>query len=280
MFGPNTQLECVVEVSGSHRDRVFAEALFATKEAFKTRFSLQDYDILFIPGSGSVGMEAVISSLRFGAYSSKTGKFADRWRSVIANYGKSQLSGHNVYCHLETSESKVNEIPIEQQDDSIVDCISSFPYYNIPPCAVFVTCMNKQFGALSGLAIVGVRKDKWDMFVKREEWSYLNIRQYLNNIPVTFPTYGLGLFLSRLSEHRLNDVRQHIEQHSLLIQQAVGEKSLIGCCPCPVITFKDGVLSDETIQRWELYQSSVGYQVFTYSDHVALYHKFAEELQC
>lgn len=281
MFGPNTQQSCSVEVSGSHRDKAFEELLHTCRTEFQFRFSLQDYDILFIPGSASVGMEAVIASLRYGGVSPYSGRFGERWDSVLRHHGKLSLSGHQVYCHLETSESRLNECPTEKLDDSIVDCVSSFPYYNIPLCAVFVTCMNKQIGALSGLSIVGVRKDKWDMFCRNNLWSYLSLPLFLNNNPVTFPTYLFEPFLSRITEHHLEDVRKHIEIHSELIQRASGKGRLIGECPCPVLTFKRGSLPESLVKKWELHPSPVGHQVFTYSDKVAHYFQFAEELrQC
>ena len=65
MFGPNTNFEDNVNISYSHRDKCFFELFAETRNLFADKFNLQDYDILFVPGSGTVGIEALFFSLKY-----------------------------------------------------------------------------------------------------------------------------------------------------------------------------------------------------------------------
>jgi aspartate aminotransferase-like enzyme len=64
MFGPNTYVKTKVNIKYSHRDDKFLQLYQKVSEKFKKKFNLNDYEIIFIPGSGTVGMESIIFSLR------------------------------------------------------------------------------------------------------------------------------------------------------------------------------------------------------------------------
>ncbi|MCR4664720.1 MAG: hypothetical protein K5660_05075, partial [Paludibacteraceae bacterium] len=58
MFGPNTYFKDNVNICFSHRDQVFFDLFQRVNDLFVEKFGLQDYDVLFIPGSGTIGIES------------------------------------------------------------------------------------------------------------------------------------------------------------------------------------------------------------------------------
>ena len=51
MFGPNTYFKDEVDICYSHRDKCFFDLFGKTRALFSEKFGLEDYDVLFIPGS-------------------------------------------------------------------------------------------------------------------------------------------------------------------------------------------------------------------------------------
>ena len=98
MFGPNTHIKSIATISYSHRDNEFFDLYKDTVRRFKKIFSLQDFDIILIPGSGTVGIESVISSLKenFQVRGNK-GIFFERWVEMIKGYNK-QGDKNKLYC--------------------------------------------------------------------------------------------------------------------------------------------------------------------------------------
>lgn len=281
MFGPNTHIKSISTISYSHRDNEFFDLYKDTVRRFKKIFSLQDYDILFIPGSGTVGIESVIFSLNGKIKTiGNQGTFFTRWENMIDTYSK-QGTDHNLYCQLETSNSSYYE------GSGIVDCISAFPYYTIPPNTdIFVTCSNKQLGSYPGLAIVGVKKDFWGFLKSKDIFSYLNLRRYLlfgklNQTPSTAPTHLFYHFNTILREFNLESLKNKINTVSNLVVNAVGESNIIGEKQCPVITINKDIIPVEIANKYQLYginTTSENYQIFTYSCDIKLYKKFCKEL--
>ena len=64
MFGPNTYIKDKSSIQFSHRDTKFINLFKSVKNKFSQKFGLEDYDILFIPGSGTIGMESIFFSLK------------------------------------------------------------------------------------------------------------------------------------------------------------------------------------------------------------------------
>ena len=63
MFGPNTYIKSNDKIDYSHRDKEFIELFSRVRDKFIDIFKLHEYDILFIPGSGTLGVEAVVWSV-------------------------------------------------------------------------------------------------------------------------------------------------------------------------------------------------------------------------
>ena len=284
MFGPNTVGSYQYEVWNSHRDIEFENLFLTLQGMFQDIFSLREYDILFIPGSGTAGIEAVISSLNNPLkIIGPEGKFQSRWSALAKHYHDATTGPNEMFCQLETSTSE-----IFYRENCIVDAVSSFPYYQIPKnTKVFITCCNKQLGAFPGVSIVGVRKDCWDMFKSSEIFSYLNLFLYkkyakINQTPTTPPIALLEHLLAELSVLNINSLRSQVDYVSGLVVDAIGVDNFIGETRCPVLTFKKESISDKLAKEWSLYgygnSSTLNYQIFTYSHPIEDYCDFVEEI--
>ncbi len=284
MFGPNTYFEDNVNISYSHRDKQFFELFDKTRELFSEIFQLKDYDILFILGGGTTGVESLFYSCKrkinlIGV----NGFFKDRWEKMSKNYYKSSnKSPFEMYCRLETSCSTAYE-----KQGCFIDAVSAFPYYSIPKDTLgFVTCLNKQLGSYIGLAVVGIRKDMWDEFVDEDEISYLNLARYkkyhlISQTPFTTPTYIYEHFYKVLCEFNIDKFKDRLDQVSDMIVNTIGKENIIGELRGPVITFKKDSIPEEFARKYNIYgywAKRPHYQIFTYTDKVENYKKVMIEL--
>ena len=284
MFGPNTRLDEIVRVVGSHRDIHFANLLKRVRARFIDVFKLQDYDILFIPGNSSIGIEAVMHSLiHHVEVNGPDAKFTNRWEQVARRnslVGKSKEDSWKFYCQLESSLSRVM-----QGDADIVDATISFPFYLIPPAAkIFITTTEKQLGCMAGMSIVGVRKDIWDDIDRRERgFDYLNLRTYRDKIPYSYNIYIFEELRYQLTIMNYVNIVSQIDVVSDMLVQAIGENNLIGEIKCPVITVKKQAIPLNLAKDYELYaihdEMSPYYQIFTYSEHIDVYREFADAVK-
>ena len=282
MFGPNTHIKSSTVISYSHRDNEFFDLYKDTVKIFKKKFNLENYDIMFIPGSGTIGVESVIATLN-GKVNviGIDGVFKNRWKQMVEGY---DLVGNTIdlYCQLETSNSSLNVNP-----SGIVDSVSSFPYYELPNgVEVFITCANKQIGSYPGLAIVGVRKDSWCLFNQEPKMSYLNLYRYYEyglkrQTPSTAPTHLFQHLNKTLRSFDIDKLRHKIDTMSEILVRAMGHSNIIGEKKCPVITVNKDVIPIELANKYQLYginTKSENYQFFTYSCNEKLYKKFCKEL--
>ena len=286
MFGPNTYFTDQVNICYSHRDKIFFDLFEETRKRFSDTFDLKDYDVLFIPGSGTIGVESVMYSLKHRIkVIGVDGTFKKRWTQFAQNRPSKKNTNTTVemFCLLETSCSQ-NYC----KKGCIVDAISGFPYYDIPDGTIaFITCLNKQLGSYVGLSVVCVRKNKWDLFVDEGEMSYLNLARYksyheINQAPSTSPTFIYKHFNEVLKSFDLELFRKRLDKVSEMIVEAVGEKNIIGNKKGPVITFKKGAIPEELARRHDIYGYWAGrphYQMFTYSQKVSDYERFLKELK-
>ena len=285
MFGPNTVGSYQYDVWYSHRDEEFQNLFVTLQGLFQDVFNLRDYDILFIPGSGTLGIETVISSLKNSvSVIGPKGKFKNRWHAMSEHYRGDKSPGNELFCQLETSVSE-----IFSKEGCVVDAISSFPYYPLPAnTKVFITSCNKQLGAFPGVSIVGVRQDCWDEFEIGGPFSCLNLSLYkkysnIHQTPTTPPTALLEHLLAELSVINVRVLRKQINHVSDMITSAIGKENFVGETRCPVLTFKKSALSDRMANRWSLYghgnEETSNYQIFTYSHPIEDYYDFVGELK-
>jgi aspartate aminotransferase-like enzyme len=285
MFGPNTYFDDEVHINYSHRDKQFFDLFEKTRQLFSNTFHLEDYDILFIPGSGTVGIESLFYSLKKNVHMiGVEGTFKNRWNDLKKNYRKNNLTTEsvNMFCLLETSCST----PF-YSEDCLIDAISGFPYYDIPKgTPVFVTCLNKQIGSYVGLAVVCVRKDYWSNMIDEGTMSYLNLSRYrsyhsINQTPSTAPTFIFEHLYKVLREFDIEEFRNRINQVSKMVVDVVTPENIIGETQCPAITLKNNVVPESLARKYDIYGYWAGrpnYQIFTYSDRVQEYERFLNDL--
>ena len=286
MFGPNTYISHNSKIDFSHRDKSFIKLFERVTNKFSDKFDLDDYDILFIPGSGTIGIESVFySSKQPIKVIGEEGIFKAKWElfSKIYSRDKANKSEIELFCQLETSESAVFE-----KENCIVDAISSFPYYKLPKTSnIFITCTNKQLGGFPGLAIVCVKKNYWDHLKNSKEFSYLNLSRYLeshsiNQTPHTTPTQIFEHFEFVIDNFQIEKLRNKIVNNSQKIAEAIGSQNIIGELTCPVISIEKKNISDQLANKYNLYglrTNNPYYQIFTYACKDEDYDAFTSDLK-
>ena len=80
MFGPNTHITSKLSLNYSHRDAEFFNLYREVDALLKSTFDLDDYHILFIPGSGTVGN---LDSGRFGVQLAEQGAQSNLDRAAL-----------------------------------------------------------------------------------------------------------------------------------------------------------------------------------------------------
>ena len=285
MFGPNTYFTDEVIINYSHRDKVFFDLFTETRNLFSDKFKLDEYDILFVPGSGTIGVEALFYSLKYRVeLVGVDGTFKSRWTEMEKGYADKSKSKKFQMCVLyETSCSTYC-----YRENCIVDAISAFPYYDIPKNTLaFVTCLNKQLGSYVGLSVVGVRKDFWPNLIDSGKMSYLNLARYkeyheMGQAPSTSPTHIYEHFYKVLQDFDLQEFRNRINYVSDIIIETIGDENIIGDRRGPAITLKNGVIPERFAREHDVYGYWAGrpnYQIFTYTDKPEQYEKFLRELR-
>ncbi len=284
-FGPNTEIQCPIDLRGSHRDKRFRNLYKETTKIFQQLFNLEDFDILFLPGGGTLGVEATMASARqpitvIGC----DGVFRDRWTQMSSRYNDGR-TGESIAlsCHIETSVSVFQEY-----GTPILDVVSSFPYYRIPDsCDVFISASNKQLKSLAGLAIVGVRKGKFEKYFRESEMSYLSLGRYLisalhGEIPSTVGTYLFDVLRSSLMSFNLDTHRKEIDSICEMFVNRLGESVFLGDLMGPVLTIRREAIPERIGREWSLYEKArpdASYQIFTYSTKKRNYELFLDDFE-
>jgi aspartate aminotransferase-like enzyme len=288
MFGPNTYLEHLVKITYSHRERKFFDLYYEVTERFQRVFGLQDFDILFVPGSGTVGIEAAMFSVRSRVeVIGHDGIFKDRWAALSETYNACRKRGPStpLYCQLETSCSRFFA---GDGRGAIVDGISAFPYY-LPPAhaQIYVTSSNKGLLSFVGLSIVMVRRSFWGELVDENRFSYLNLRRYKSyaeqrQTPSTTATHIFEHLNLVLSNFDMDAYRARLDRIATGLVDGIGEDFIIGDQRGPVITARLDAFPAGFARDYNLYGYWVGksnYQFFTFSQEEAAYGRFVEALQ-
>jgi len=242
MFGPTPNSVINEVIDFNHREPHFFNLYKDTINLIRNKFGLNEYDIFIMSGSGTLTMESLIFSSRNKIRSiGPVGTFYHRWESLANFYNQQKEEGKiiDLYCAYETSISKAYV-----STNSIVDAVCAFPYYPIPDGTIaFGTVSSKILGSAPLLGIVGVRKDKWDLFIDNSIPSYLNIqryKEYANKMQTPFtPAYTLILNLKhKLEIFDEKAVRKKINKVSQLLVDYIGLSNIIGDPIGPAITIK------------------------------------------
>jgi aspartate aminotransferase-like enzyme len=288
MFGPNTHLNTEVSVRESHRDASSKTLIRAFRDTFTEKFALHDFDIVFLVGGGSLGVESLVYSSRNPVrVVGVDGDFTSRWQDLgtIHNRSKSRpesdLEQQLLYCQLETSVSA-----FQYFGDGFVDSVASFPYVRIPDdTRAFVTSSNKILGSFVGLTIVGVRKNLRSSLLNEADASYLSLARYFkymdfDQTPSTTSIHNVRHLLNVIQETDYAKVCRKIDVVSDLLSETVGAEYIIGATRSPVLTIQAQRIPISIAEKWDLYRKPRHdgvYQLFTYSCQLSEYEQFCEE---
>ena len=281
-FGPNAEVYFSIDLCGSHRDENFRDLYGQTTEVFKRVFQLEDFDLLFLPGGGTLGIEAIMASaINPIDVVGCDGVFKDRWTQMASLYNSRKCGPSiNLSCQVETSVSKFQDL-----EAPILGVVSSFPYHSIPDtCDVFVLASNKQLNSLAGLAIVGVRKGKFKEYFRDSELSYLSLDRYFESaahdeMPSTVGTYLFDVLKTSLLSFNLASHRKRIDLVCELLVGYFGESMIVGDLKGPVLTIRREAIPEKIAKAWSLYEKSQpvpSYQIFTYSTQLENYVTFLD----
>lgn len=290
MFGPNAKALPHGRYF-HHREPEYRVLLENTERQFRRTFGVSDeFDVLFMTGSGTCANEAVLKSLRGGIFIQQAeAEFARRLLHLKGSQEHWEKPyPHRGMVHYETGRSALVIEPWGPSDPEGVrfaDCISSFPYYDPPENVdVWTTVSSKQLGALPILSVIVVRSSKWKWFKAAEEdYSYLNLARWQEarthmespHSPAIPLLYDL---CEQLEKFEVQAFRERVElRRRLLISECFhNRQDIIGTGP--VLTIRPEAILDRVARKWNLYRSAHGWQLFLYGGLWKDYNSFMVEL--
>jgi aspartate aminotransferase-like enzyme len=289
MFGPNA-------LAISHRSRDFTKLYAAMERQMKRVFHLEKYDLIFIPGPGTLANEIVISSMSggcdilFGAGGpGSVAKFTNRLVNMAICHGKTKPNitwlAFPLYetsaCRYNGSDPEIAGRIFSHTNDGgfvFVDLVSSFPYYDIPEYAdVWTTVSGKQLCMPPGVSIIGIRKGlNLEKGFEPPSGSILSLTNHLmySMQSQTFTTPCISLF--QRIDHSLTArpakghaggsytarLRSIINRRKKRIEKAYGG-DVFG--DGPVLGFKPSHIADYLQEMFELYPGVLGPEIFLWS---------------
>lgn len=306
MFGPNVR-STFSDKPGyfHHRQPEYRHLLMRVASTLRERFYIsQEFDILLLTGSGTLANQAVLDSLILGELfiHPDQGEFTSRLRRLAKAVGQidGQRLGAGVPRHYamvayETGEARrvTHEWPVTREVGPhgryspgvrFADCVSSFPFYPVPPGAdVWTTVSSKQLGALPVMSIVVVRSECWKWFCPAEaKYSYLNLRRYAESYHAKYEsphTPAIALLYDlyeRLQTFSLDALRATIMARHVQLTNAFPPDVVSG--EGPVLTVKAEYIPLHVAAKWNLYRSAHGFQFFLYSGTDEQYEQFLDDL--
>lgn len=306
MFGPNARATALDHTRPfHHRGPQYRALLRDTAELFRAQFNIgEEFDVLFLTGSGTLANEAVLSSARGVVSVVPTGQFSSRLQGLVDAHAGIRALGATpwtAYVEYETALSQycppTPQMRMEKNGVVFADRVSSFPYYPTPPQVdVWTTVSSKQLGALPVLGIVVVRRAAWGHLRGPEEvYSYLNLsrwRHWMCDYSESPHTPAIPLLVDL--HERLQIWDTHVEKDKIdrrreILMQAPGlqiadahsEMRIPGLQSIgagPVLTIPRSFIPRALARECDLYASAYGYQFFLYSGTDAEYEWFASRI--
>ena len=267
MFNPNPQEKY------HHRSIKFKEIMKELDFAFKEKFDLWDYTLLFINGSGSLANEIVISSFpyNFKIDSGFFFKFANQLKQLNKCHKKMFLPKKMMNVRYETSNSTLN-----RGWYWLDDCVSSFPYYPIMS-DVFTTVSSKQLGANAIISIIGIHKNVMVPIIDNN--SNLNINTYLETreqyqTPHTPSINSYIDLLEKVKNFDLYNHRKKIDERMMRLSLRFKKEY-----DAPVYFISKESINEEIAKKYDLYKVPGGYQIFTYAGTNEEFNQFMEDIK-
>jgi len=248
MLGPNV----IPEIH--HRELAFEQLFKGVQEEFKKCFKIEnDYTVIPITGSGTFALEVLLNSLDLKFKHLYTDEeFGSRLLKI--NHNEKGEDGY-AYCNYETSISKFNHLKdYNKIKTTVIDAVSSFPYYNIPKdVGAWVTVNSKQIGCNPGLSFIVIHKSLLP-YVKDEEFSTLSLKRHLsfhekNQTPNTPAISLLQETLEKLKHFSVHGLKKKIDERFLMLSKYFPEYIGSG----PVFTIPSNEKNDKFKKEFNLY---------------------------
>ena len=273
MFGPNKT------PSIHHREDAFKLLYENLTKTFAEKFNVSD-DFVVVPitGSGTLAIEIVIKSLQFGLdVQYKKEEFGNRLNIMTEN--NVQYAGVDACVLYETSKSVYHDCVDRKHNFKFLDCISAFPYYDVPKDVdVWVTVNSKALGVAPGLSFIVLHK-KIIPILKYPQMSYLSLSRYLSYAEdnQTPNTPAIELYSQTLDVIKNFDVavfREKINNRRRVLQKYLNCEGGEG----PVFTIKPTEYILKLKKRFNLYGKD-NVQIFLWSGTDGDYNNLFEYLE-
>jgi len=254
-----------IEIAYSHRSQKFKDLFKKCKLKLENQLNRK---VLFIQGSASLAIECILSSITINKriLIISNGQFGERSSELFKKYSKKIIIVNNeidakkylnkkidffYITQFETSNSKYNDcnnlvkICKSNKIISIVDCVSSYPYYKHPDCDISILSSAKQIGGLPVMGIVTYKPNIERILLDSNEYpGSLSLKKYIiyareNQTPHTslIPQFiSLLRKLDKLNKRTINKQKELINSNSKLFSDL--KDIIIGEQISPVITFK------------------------------------------
>lgn len=221
---------------------------------------------LLISGSGTLANEVVLSSLKSSPRIATRGGFSTRLQNICEVHHPSVGAPGALMAGVqyETGVSQLSTLGLE-----FADCISAFPYYDIPKSArIATTVSSKQLLASCGLSIIFIRDYKTiSEIMKPAVPSYLSLMQYVAmyerqqtpNTPAISAIEDLDTVLSSFNAGR---AREQIRATREQLVEICGRKGIPTIGTGPVLTID---LDHNPLPDIDFYMNSGRPQCFLWS---------------
>ena len=273
MFGPSEW--AFNGITNHHRSPDFHRFLRGLEEAFKRTFDIQEnWTVLFMPGGGTLANEIVLSS----CVSEVVGPdlpFVERLRRLSRYSGRNHVwGGYNgpiirACVAYDTATSTVLPVLPSDRMMTFADCVSSFPYYDIPvDVDAWSTVSGKQLGASPGIGILALSPRFRTAVHSSSSRSILSLSDWLDfhdrgEQPHTPATQLLENLFDHISHFNVETLRKSIDERRNLLEKFVPADKYMGTGP--VFTFLADALPKSLVRKWDIYPGSVGPQLFLHA---------------
>ena len=283
MFGPNRKPKPDPGHVVQHRSKEYTKLQASLTQDLLglTPWDADTHDVLFVPGSATAAIEAVLASsvysVSVGAH--YAGEFGKRWHSLAAEWDAIRMRSPHLYKVSMGVQYETSTSTLSNEQCCIVDGVSAFPYHTPrDDLDVYIATTGKQLPGPPGVGIVFIRRSAWSLFFEMaHSFSYLNLSRYRafilkDQTPTTPPIQVLHTLYQGFWDFDVVRFRRYVYQmYADLIDVFVSAgryAELMAPQSPPVLTLGQGVLSDKFVAEWELYRTgSGGVQVFTWTDN-------------
>lgn len=251
MFGPNHKPRY------HHREPYFEKMYSNLVKTFRDTFGVSD-DFLVLPitGSGTLSLEMVLNNIKCGITFKNTefefGKRLSKLYHKDSCFSTVEAEAE-AEVQYETSESILN-VSSKEKNIRIMDCVSSFPFYQVPEDVdIWVTVNSKQLKCSPGISFIVIRKSILD-YIEDESFSYCSLARYINyaTFNQTPNTPAINIFeetLNSIKKFNIEKQRKLIKFRREQLQNLFGVEGGTG----PVFTLENNEKVKKIKEKWNLY---------------------------